>query len=112
MMPQVSSAFLNWTSAVQMKVINIKAVDFEAQEQTLSIPVLEMVIQHQSPQRVERKPEGERKWKWLDAWCKDKIILDTQLQDPDGSQYRVQAVYDWSQGGFWHAELVQTPAGL
>lgn len=112
MFPNVSSVFLNWTSAVQMKVITITPVDFEAQENTLAVPILEMVIQHMSPQKVDRKPENERRWRWLDAWCKDKIEIDTQLQDPDRIEYRVQSVSDWSQGGFWHAELVQTPAGL
>lgn len=95
-----------------MKVINTTAVDFEAQENVLGVPTLEMVIQHMSPQKVDRKPEDQRRWRWLDAWCKEKILIDTQLQDPDGVEYRVQSVTDWSQGGFWKAELVQTPAGL
>lgn len=95
-----------------MKVINTTAVDFEAQENTLAVPVLEMVIQFQSPQAVQRKPEGERQWRWLDAWCKQEILIDTELQDPDGVQYRVQSVNNWSQGGFWHAQLVQSPVDL
>lgn len=112
MFPQMPSTFFNWLSTVQMKVIKTTAVDYEAQENTISIPVLEMVIEPMSPRAVERKPEGERLWKWLDAWCKQEIIIDTELQAPDGKQYRVQSVNDWSAAGFWKAELVQSPYGL
>lgn len=112
MFPQVQNVFLNWLSAVQMKVIKTTAVDFEAQENVLAIPTIQMVIQAMDPKRVDRKPEGERIWKWWDGWTTSPIAADTVIQDPDGIEFRVTAVNDWSQGGFYKVDLVEQPRGL
>lgn len=110
-MPQVSSVFFNWSSSVQMKIVNQRPVDFELQEDVTAVPTLDMVLSVQSPRAVQRKPEGERRYKWYEGWTTAAIKVDQVLQDPQGLQFRVQSVYDWSQGGFFHCELVEQPHG-
>lgn len=112
MFPNVSSVFFNWTSTVQMKVINKEAVDFELVEDTLGIDTFEAVIQALSPKEVQRKPENERIWKWWEMWSTTHIEKDTVIQDPNGVEFRVQSTQDWSQGGFYHSELTEQPRGL
>lgn len=112
MFPQVSSVFLNWLETVQMKVISKQPVDFELQEDVLAVPTLDMVLQAMSPKEVQRKPENERIWKWWDGWTTTLVEADAVLQDPDGVEFRVTAVNDWSQGGFYKVDMVEQPKNL
>ena len=112
MFPQVSSVFMNWTSQVQMRVVRKVAVDFEMVPDTLGVDTFEAVIQAMKPRDVERKPEGLRQWKWWDLWTTTNVPADTVLQDPDGVEFRVQSVTDWSQGGFFHIEMTEQPRNL
>lgn len=112
MFPQVQSVLLGWTSPVQLKVVHTAAVDFEAAEQVLDVVVLEAVLQPMSPQKVNRKPENLRVWKWWDLWSTTEIATDAVVQDPAGVQFRIQEKHDWQQGGFFHYEATEQPNGL
>ena len=112
MFPNVSAVFNNWTSAIQMKIVKTTAVDFEAQTDVLDVPVFEAVIQPMPPREVQRKPEGERQWRWLTVWSTTPLQIDSVIQDPDGIQYRIQNTQNWSQGGFYTSDVVQQPDGL
>lgn len=109
MMPNVSAVFADWTSRVQMKVIKKVPLDFELKEETLQVVEFEAVMQPMPPQKVDRKPEGERAWKWWEAWSTLKLQRDTIVQDMDGLQFRVQSVQDWSQAGFYHYDMTEQP---
>lgn len=107
--PNVSAVFAGWTSPVQMKVISKTAQDFELNEETLAVVEYEAVMQPMPPQKVDRKPEGERIWKWWESWSVTRLQPDTVVQDQDGVQFKVQSVQDWGQGGFFHYELTEQP---
>lgn len=111
MFPQMGSALLGWGIPVQMKIISKQPVDFELQEDVVAVPTLEMMLQAMSPQKVDRKPENERTWKWWDGWSIKRVPLDSVMQDPDGKEFRVSSVRDWSQAGFFAYELVEQPKG-
>lgn len=112
MFPQVSSVFFNWTSTVQMQIIKKVATDFELQEDIQGIVTFDAVIQAMKAREVMRKPENERIWKWWTMWSQRRIEIDTVIQDPNGVQFRVQSIEDWSQGGFYKSELTEQPKGL
>lgn len=109
MFPNVNAAFSNWTSPVQMKIINKVPVDFENVDQVAAVVSYEAVMQPMPPQKVNRKPEGERTWKWWESWSITKLQPDTVVQDQDGLQFRVQSVQDWSNGGYFYYELTEEP---
>lgn len=109
MFPNVMSVFSGWTSPVNMKIINKIASDFEMEEQVAAIVMFDAVLQPMPPQKVDRKPEGERIWKWWEAWSVTRIQPDTTVQDPEGKQYRIQSVQDWSNGGYFHYEMTEQP---
>lgn len=112
MFPNVSSVFNNWTSSIQMQIISKVPVDFESDEVIKGIVSFEAVIQAMSPREVQRKPEGERAWKWWKMWATTHIQSDTVIQDPNGVQFRVTNTQDWSQGGFFTSDIVEQPVGL
>lgn len=107
MIPNVSSAFNGWTAPVQLKLVDRKAVDFEAVESTLDVVHFEAVMQPMPPQKVDRKPEGIRAWRWWEAWSTTKIEKDSVVQDMNGVQYRIQSVQDWGQGGYFHYDMTE-----
>jgi hypothetical protein len=109
MFPNVMSVFSGWTSPVQMKIVNKKAIDFEAEEQVLLVVGFEAVMQPMPPQKVDRKPENLRVWKWWEMWSTTKVQADTDLQDQNGVVFRIQSVQDWSQAGYFKYELTEKP---
>ena len=111
MFPQMGSVMFGWSEAVQMKIIKKVAVDFESQEDVLAVTTIDMMLQVMKARDVDRKPEGERIWKWWVGWSTTKVEKDTILQDPEGKQYRVTSDEDWSQAGFYKVDLAQQPIG-
>ena len=111
MFPQMGSVMFNWSDAVQMKIIQKVAVDFESQENVLAVVTVDMMLQVMKSRDVDRKPEGERQWRWFSGWSTTEVKPDTVLQDPNGIQFRVTAVDDWGQAGFWKCDLAQQPIG-
>lgn len=109
MIPNVMSALNNWTTPVQMRLVSRVAVDFEAVENVLAINGFEAVMEPMPSQKVDRKPEGERSWKWWEVWSTTKLVTDDVVQDQDGLQFRVQSVTDWSQAGYYEYSMVQKP---
>lgn len=109
MFPNVNSVFSNWTSPVQLRLVSRSVSDFEAKETTLDVVPFEAVMQAMRNQQVDRKPEGERQWKWWDVWTDKKIALDSVVQDQNGAQFRVRSVNDWSQAGFFKYEMTEKP---
>ena len=112
MFPQLQNVMANWTEPIQMKILNKTAVDFEVQEVVLGVPVIDMMLQVMKARDVDRKPEGERFWKWMTGWSETKVPKDTRMQDPEGLEYIVGAITDWGQSGFYVYDLVQQPKGL
>lgn len=111
MMPQVSSVFFNWMSTVQMKVINTAPIDFESVDNVLDVITFEAVVTPMKPKEINRKPENERAWKWWDMWSTTEFPDNTVVQDPDGLQFRIRSTDDWSQAGFFHADMTEQPNG-
>lgn len=111
MMPQMQNTLLNWGEWVQMKIISKQPVDFEVQDNVLAVLTIDMMLTAMKSKDVNRKPEGERIWKWWNGITRETIESDTVLQDPNGVEYRVMNTNDWSQAGFFLCELVQQPQG-
>ena len=112
MYPQMTSAFFGLLDTVQMQVINKTVVDFDVNETVLDVVTFDAVLQVMKPEDVNRKPEGLRQWKFYDMWTDFNLKLDTPVQGPDGTQFRVQDVEPWELAGFFKYSLVQQPYNL
>ncbi len=95
-----------------MKIIVKTPADFEVFEDTTGIVTFPAMLVPMKAREVNRKPEGERSWRWVSMWSTTKVEIDTVLQGPDGIEYRVQGITDWSQGGFYETDLTEQPRGL
>lgn len=64
--------------------------------------------------QVDRKPQGERSWKWWSIIIKDKTVFfenDTLLVDDYGKQYKIQSGSDWRESGFTKYQAVEDYTG-
>lgn len=111
MMPRMGSVVAGWGSMVQMKVIRQRAADFEVADDVLAVETIYMQITVMKARDVDRKPEGERIWKWWSGITTSTVGKDTILQDPEGIEYRVADTRDWSQAGLFLCDLVEQPKG-
>lgn len=109
MIPNLSAVFSGWTTSVQLRVVTSTAVDFEAFDDVKGIVYDDAVMVPMPPQKVDRKPEGMRVWKWWEVWSKTKYAPDSVVQDQNGLQFRIQSVQDWSQCGFYHYDMTEQP---
>lgn len=109
MFPNMMSVFAGWTSPVQLRVVSRVAVDFEAEENILDVVTFEAVMQPMPAQEISRKPEGERAWKWWEAWSNTRLERDAVVQDQDEKQFRIQSIQDWSQAGYFHYSMTEQP---
>ena len=112
MFPNLSSVVSNWTSPVLMKVISQVPVDFEPSDVVEGQFFIEMMVTPTAPQKIDRKSEGTRAWRWLDYATTSRFWVDMVIEDPDGYQYRVDSVADWSRAGFYKGDMVQQPKNL
>ena len=110
MFPQMASALRGWTKPSQMRVVKQTPADFEVFEDVIAVEWFDVFLTPMSAQKVDRKPEDLRIWKWWEGYTTTDIAPDTVVQDFNGTQFRVQAKYDWSQAGFFRYELTEQPA--
>lgn len=109
MFPQMASVLNGWTKPSQMREVTQSAVDFEVSETVIAIVWFDVQLTPMSAQKVDRKPENLRAWKWWEAYTTENIKPDTVVEDFEGMQFRVQEKYDWEQAGFFRYELTEQP---
>ena len=109
MFPQLQSVLLGWTTPVQLRIVNKTPADFEVFENPIDVVVFDAMMVPMPDQKVNRKPEGLRIWKWWEVWTTTKIELDSVVQDEEGLQFRVQSRSDWGAAGFYHYDFTEQP---
>lgn len=107
--PDMSAAFWDWTEPVQFNVVTTTAVDFEAIDAPENQIVFDGVLEPLSPRDLLMKPEGERKFNYLNLWTEQELKMDSIIQDNRGSTYRVLRKTDWRSSDFQQYEIMQTP---
>ena len=112
MLPDLSSVLLNWTESTQMKVINKAVVDFQVQETAKNVLTFEAMLTVSSPQKIARKPEGQREWMWWDMLTTQKLNLNDLVQDPENRIFEVNARRDWGKAGFYAYDLIEKPVEI
>lgn len=106
----MASTLRGWTKPSQMRVVTQTPVDFEVSEKVDAVVWFDVFLSPMSAQKVQRKPEDLRIWKWWEGYTTTDIAPDTVVQDFNGVQFRIQEKYDWSQAGFYRYELTEQPA--
>lgn len=107
--PEMSGAFWNLTDFVQFNVVSTAAVDFEAIDTPEQQIVFDGVLEPITGRQLLIKPEGERKFNYLNLWTEQDLSSDAIVQTESGETYRVVKKQPWNRGDFQAYEIVQTP---
>jgi len=110
MQPQLSSVLRGWTKPTQLREVRQTPSDFEVLETVDNIEWFDALLTPLSAQKVDRKPENLRHWKFWECSTTKDLAVDSVVKDFNGMQFRVQAKYDWSQSGFCRYDLCEQPA--
>lgn len=105
----MAEALSNWGDTIQLKIVKNNVVDFQVQEQGLDVIEFEAVLQPMPAQKVDRKPEDLRNWKWWTMYTEQRLDADDVVQDADGLQFKIQSREDWRKAGFFKYELAEQP---
>jgi len=110
--PNVSGALRGWTKRQTVRVITKAVLNFVIQ-QTAIVYTFDINVQPLQPEKVNRKPEEQRAWKWFSITTKASnpiLEIDSQIV-VNGISYRIDSINDWSDAGFRHYEATQDYAG-
>lgn len=107
MLPNLATAVMAWTQPFTFERITKAIVDFELVE-TRSLTAFTGVVAPLKQTDLEIKPEGQRQWRWLEIHSTTN--LEFALDDRfvfKGKMYRVMAVNDWADYGYFRYEVAQ-----
>lgn len=109
MMPDVSKALYGLGQPVQFSVVQKTASDFEVSQARLTVKKTIGSLQPYPERELRLLPEGQRKWKHWTYLTRDKLVLDWELCDSSGKQYRVLSSQDWASAGYNRYVLTEQP---
>lgn len=110
--PYVAGALRGWTKKRQVRIVTKSVVNFLVVP-TAEIVTLDICVQPLQPEKVRRKPEEQRSWKWFSILVKGaspELTIDSQVW-VDGVAYRIESRQPWTEAGFRRYEATQDYAG-
>lgn len=106
--PNVSGALRGWMTTRSVVVITKSIVNFQVVETPAPAVSMKMNIQPMPPEKVNRKPEEQRGWKWWTIWVQHGPLLKVDDKiTVDSKTYRIEVVKDWTEGGYQEYEAVE-----
>lgn len=108
--PYMRNALKGWTKKIEAKIILKTIVDHLPVKESIDV-VIKLNKQPVPSQRIERKPEGQRSWKWWSFIVEyiegghelnidDKVIIDDIT-------YNIQSKAPWNESGFIKYEATE-----
>lgn len=107
MMPDVSAALDGLMSPASVLRVTKAVANHEVIETLASAEAFEGLFAPMPAHKLMVKPEGQRSFKWWTLTTPKTLALDDIVQDHDGRQFRVMAVADWGQAGFFVYDLTE-----
>ena len=107
--PNVRQALRGLGRPALYQIIERVIEDHEVVDSTVLTQSINLVLHPMDPQKIAIKPEGERRWMWLDGWTGSNLEIGWMLVADSGTRYRIMAKTDWSQAGYYHYELIEGP---
>lgn len=111
--PYVAGAFRGWTKRRLVRVITKQVVNHVIQ-QIAYLHTFDIMVQPLQPEKVNRKPEEQRAWKWFSIVTKSsnpELSIDSQLV-VDGIAYRIESRQPWKEAGYRRYEATEDYTGL
>lgn len=108
MFPEIFNEFSDWGSLTTFKVIKKTLQDGEVIESAPAEKSIDCIVYPAADRTIALKPEGQRRWKWMEMICEKNLKLDSIIQlNSDKIQYRVWSSKDWSIAGFYVYSIAQ-----
>ena len=105
--PNMRDTVSEWFQTLEFTLIK-KAVDnFELVETRTTI-IFQGIVESITPQQIQMRPEGERKWGYINVWASAELVLS--IDDVFRYQqvnYRVVSKNDWSAYGYVQYECAE-----
>jgi hypothetical protein len=111
--PYVANAFRGWTKRRLVRVITKQVVNHLLQQIAL-LYTFDIMVQPLQPEKVRRKPEEQRAWKWFSLLTKSsnpELKIDSQIV-VDGIAYRIDSIQPWKEAGYRRYEATEDYTGL
>lgn len=108
----MSGAFAGWTETKTVTVVTKTVVNHRVSESE-SDKTVDISLQPMPPERVARKPEEQRSWKWWSLWIREgrQSLKIDDIITVDGTPYRIAVVSDWSAAQYQNYEAVEGYSG-
>ena len=111
--PNMRGALRGWTKKQTVHVVT-KTVTNHQVVQTAESIIMSIMVQPLQPEKVNRKPEEQRSWKWFSivTYSSDRELkIDDQIE-VNSIRYRIQSVQPWSEAGYRRYEATEDYTGL
>ena len=108
MLPKMNPAIGPWAQCFAFDCVCKALENFQVVERKRHVQ-FRGVVAPLSARQLEIKGEGQRAWRWLEVHTTNDLALK-----PDDEvvfkcvRYRVMAVHDWSDYGYYRYELAET----
>lgn len=108
--PKLSGAIRGWTKKTQVKIITTTTVQFRETE-TSTDAILDLMITPMAPEKINRKPEEERSWQWVQILIKGfgspKIKKHDKIITAMGRVFRIEAINPFPETGLYYYEAIE-----
>lgn len=110
-LPNMSGTIQGWFLRMTFVQIVKSVVNFQNVE-TPTVIDFQGVWQVMSPQTLQMKPEGQRKWKWFTVHAQIGVPLEPDdVITYQGTQYRIRDKIDYKEYGYEEYHLIQDYTG-
>lgn len=105
--PYLGNVLNGWTTK-RTATFNVQTVVDAKKTTVTTTKTLDINIQPMPPQQVDKKPEGDRDWKWFTLIIKSGPYMTKNDQVTiAGTKYRIMKAIDWSESGFQKYEAIE-----
>lgn len=110
--PNVRSALRGWTKKREVRIVTKKVVN-HINTQIAEIIVSDIMVQPLQPEKVRRKPEEQRAWKWYDlvTTIQSRIMKIDDIIYIEGHYFRIDSVQPWTEAGYRRYEATEDFTG-
>lgn len=102
----MGEAFAEWSEATTFTLIDKTVVDHQIAETPKPVE-FDMLLVPMKAQQVDRKPEGQRAWRWWTGISEYELKIDDEVVDEDGLHFRVQEKDNYKIAGFYVYGLIE-----
>jgi hypothetical protein len=106
MIPNMRRGLLGWIRKRNIKVITQSIVDGFVTE-GIEDKYLKINIQPVPSEKVNRKPEEQRSWKWFNIFCDSSLILKIDDRIVADKTYKICEINNWSEAGICSYEAIE-----